>query len=101
MPPAKTFLYYLQEVRVSPESCIRHGECEAEAYSPLEGRVNGIWLVCDQHHNADVDLKVMQQHTYSAWLQILCAQHVFTMSNMHAWVTDDNEKVSVAEFERP
>ena len=101
MPPAKTFLFYLQVVRVSPESCIRHGEGEAEANSPLEGGVNGIWLVCDQHHNADVDLKVVQQHTYSAWQQSLCTQHVSTINYAAARVLDENENVNVAEFERP
>lgn len=86
---------------ISPKSCIRHREGEAEAYPPLEGGVNGIRLVCDQHHNTNVDLKVVQQHTYSAWQQVLRTQHVSTMSNMHAWATNDNKEVSIAEFERP
>ena len=48
-----------------PKRCIRHGEGHAEADAALEGGVNGVWLVGDQHHDADVTLQMMQQHTYN------------------------------------
>ena len=49
-----------------PEGCIWHGEGHAEADAALEGCVDGFWLVGDQHHNANVSLQMMQQHTYTA-----------------------------------
>jgi len=49
-----------------PERSIWHGEGHAEADAALEGCVDGFWLVGDQHHNANVSLQMMQQHTYKA-----------------------------------
>ena len=49
-----------------PERCIWHGEGHAEADAALEGCVDGFWLVGDQHHDANMSLQMMQQHTYRA-----------------------------------